>query len=266
MEKNIQHLDSTINYSIEGNGVTLVLLHGFCESKNIWTDFKIPLLSKYKIIAIDLPGFGKSLPGTKHTGMELMAEAVFAVLNEEQIENCYLLGHSMGGYVTLSFAEKYSERLRGIGLFHSSCFADDDAKKTVRKKVADFVLKNGSRQFVAELFPSLFAPEYAASHKEQILMIEDIAAMLPPESIANGSIAMSNRKDLSSFFAETYLPILIIIGKKDLAIPIAVSMKMAHLPKAALICLLEQTAHMGMLEESTKARTAIEDWISLASV
>ncbi len=263
MEKTIQHLESSINYSVEGMGVTLVLLHGFCEDKTIWDDFKLPLLSKNKIITIDLPGFGKSLPGTKHTTLELMAEAVLAVLNEEQIEKCFLVGHSMGGYVTLAFSEKYSERLNGIGLFHSSCFADDDAKKIIRKKVADFVLKNGSRQFVYELFPTLFTPEYAASHKEQIQMIEENAALLPPESIANGSIVMCNRKDFSILISETTLPVLMIIGKEDLAIPFEKSMMMSYLPKTALICLLENSAHMGMFEEPDKAIKAINDWMKI---
>ena len=264
MELNIQHLESTINYSVEGNGVTLVLLHGFCEDKTIWDDFKLPLLSKYKVITIDLPGFGKSLSGTKHTSMELMAEAVHAVLNEEKIEKSFLLGHSMGGYVTLAFAEKYSTLLKGIGLFHSSCFADEEPKKVIRKKVADFVLKNGSRQFIYELFPTLFTPEYADSHKEQIQLIEEQAALLRPESIANGSTAMCNRKDFSNLLSETTLPVLIIIGKKDLAIPFERGLSMAHLPKAPFICLLKNTAHMGMFEEPEKSRKAIDDWVSLA--
>ena len=265
MEKIIQHLESAINYSVEGSGVTLVLLHGFCEDKTIWDNFKLPLLSKYKIITVDLPGFGKSLPGTKHISMEWMAEAVIAVLNEEQIENCYLLGHSMGGYVTLAFAAKHSARLNGIGLFHSSCFSDDETKKITRKKVADFVLKNGSRQFVFELFPTLFTPEYAASHSEQIQLIENRAALLHPEAIANGSTAMCNRKDFSIFLSETNLPVLMIVGKKDLAIPFEISLKMSHLPSTALICVLENSAHMGMLEEPDKAINAIGDWINIIS-
>lgn len=265
MEKIIQHLGSAINYAVEGSGVTLVLLHGFCEDKNSWNDFKQPLLSKMKIISIDLPGFGKSLPGKNHLSMELMAEAVLAVLDEEKIESCFLLGHSMGGYVTLSFAEKYSDRLNGIGLFHSSCFADDEAKKETRKKVAEFVLKNGSEAFVRELFPTLFAAEFAKQNETLIFSLEEIAATFPPESIANASLAMGLRKDSVAFLSETELPVLMIIGKKDLAIPFERSLKMAHLPKSACICLLEQSAHMGMFEEPEKSRMAIEEWMQLTT-
>ncbi len=263
MEKTIQHLDSNISYSVEGAGETLVLLHGFCEDKNIWNEFKRPLLSNTKIICIDLPGFGKSLPGKNHSSIELRAEAVLAVLNKEQIEKCYLLGHSMGGYVALSFAEKYSGRLKGIGLFHSSCFADDELKKETRKKVAEFVLKNGSRAFADQLFPTLFAPEFAENHKALISALEEKAATIPEQSIANSSLAMAERKDLSIILKQTILPVLLIIGAKDLAIPLERSLMMAHLPNSAIICLLEQSAHMGMLEEPVKSIMAILNWMKL---
>ncbi len=271
MEKTIQHLESTISYSVEGTGETLVLLHGFCEDKNIWQDFKQPLLAKSKIICIDLPGFGKSLPGKNHTSMELMAEAVLAVLEGEQIEKsagscgCFLLGHSMGGYVTLAFAEKYPEQLKGIGLFHSSCFADDDLKKETRKKVAEFVLNNGSRLFAYQLFPTLFTPVFADRNKELIVAMEEKAAIIPEQSIAGASLAMAARKDLSIILKETNLPVLLIFGKNDLAIPIERSMMMAHLPATAIICLLEKSAHMGMLEEPKKSLLAIADWMKFDS-
>lgn len=265
MEKIIQHLESSISYSVEGVGDTLVLLHGFCEDRSIWNDFTQPILTNTKIISIDLPGFGNSLPGKNHTSLGLMAEAVLAVLNEEQIEKCFLLGHSMGGYVSLAFAEKYSARLKGLGLFHSSCYADDETKKENRKKVAEFVLNNGSRIFAYQLFPTLFAPEFAEKNNELIFSLEEKAATIPEKSIANSSLAMAARKDLSSILKETSLPVLLIIGEKDLAIPLERSMMMSHLPATAIICLLEQSAHMGMMEEPDKSLKAIADWMKFDS-
>ncbi len=265
MEKTIQHLESTISYSVEGAGETLLLLHGFCEDKNIWSEFKQPLLPKTKIICIDLPGFGKSLPGKNHTSMVLMAEAVLAVLNEEQIEKCFLLGHSMGGYVTLAFANKYADQLKGIGLFHSSCFADDELKKETRKKVAEFVLKNGSRAFADQLFPTLFTPEFVEKNNELIFSLEEKAATISEQSIANSSLAMAARNDLSEVLKGTNLPVLMIIGEKDLAIPFERSMMMTHLPTTAIICMLEQSAHMGMLEEPAKSLQSVIDWMNFTS-
>ncbi len=263
MNKIVQHLDSNISYSVEGTGETLVLLHGLCEDKDIWSDFILPLLATTKIICIDLPGFGNSLPGNEHHSMELMAEAVLAILNKEQIEKCFLLGHSMGGYVTLSFAEKNSRRLKGIGLFHSSCFTDDDAKKKSRKKVAEFVLEKGSRIFTAHLFPTLFA--FAENNKELISSLEEKAATIPKQSIANSSLAMATRKDLSKILKETTLPVLLIIGERDLVFPMERSMLMTPLPTTAIIYLLEQSAHMGIFEEPEKSIQAIKNWMSIAS-
>lgn len=264
MEKIIQHLESNISYSIEGTGEILVLLHGFCEDKNVWRQFTQPLLSKAKIICVDLPGFGKSLPGNNHSSIEFMAEAVLAVLKEEQIEKCFLLGHSMGGYVALAFAEKHASRLKGLGLFHSSCYADAETKKENRKKVAEFVMKSGSETFAHQLFPTLFAPAFANENAALINSLEETAATYPAESIANASLAMGNRHDTNSVLKETSLPVLIIFGRKDLAIPLEKSLMMIHLPATANICQLEQSAHMGMFEEPEKSREAIEDWMKLA--
>ena len=262
MDKIIQHLESNISYSIDGIGETLVLLHGFCEDKSVWHEFKQPLLLNVNIICIDLPGFGKSLPGNNHLSMELMADAVLSVLNEEQIEKCFVIGHSMGGYVALSFAEKYSERLKGLGLFHSSCFADDEQKKETRKKVAEFVLKNGSRAFADQLFPTLFTQEFARSNEKLIFSLEEKAAIIPDQSIASASLAMRERIDKTDFLKNTQLPVLIIIGKNDLAIPFEKSVMMAHLPSTAVICMLEKSAHMGMFEEPNAALESISSWIA----
>ena len=266
MDKIIQHLKSNIGYSIEGAGETLVLLHGFCEDRNIWNEFKQPLLSNVNIICIDLPGFGKSLSGKNHTSIELMADSVLAVLNTEQIEKCFLLGHSMGGYVALSFAEKYSGRLKGFGLFHSSCFADDELKKETRKKVAEFVVKNGSRAFADQLFPTLFTREFAKSNEKLIFSLEEKAAIIPEQSIANASLAMRERIDKTDFLKNTKLPILIIIGKNDLAIPFERSVMMAHLPSTAVICMLEKSAHMGMFEEPNAALESITAWLTITKL
>ncbi|HAP00725.1 MAG TPA: alpha/beta hydrolase [Bacteroidetes bacterium] len=262
MEKNIHHLQSKINYSFTGNGEKiLVLLHGFCEDLNVWNEFIVPLEKDIRIICIDLPGFGKSLPGTEHTTLEHIADAIEAVLISEQIEKCFMVGHSMGGYVALAFAEKYSDRLCGIGLFHSSCFQDDDQKKQNRKKVAEFVLSNGSKVFAHELFPTLFTNEFAANNKLLIQSLEDRAAVFPASAIANGSLAMGNRKDKTSFLSTTSLPILMIIGKHDLAIPFEKSLMMSHLPASAQICLLQHSAHMGMFEEPEKSKQAVLNFV-----
>src|SRR5690606_33245485 len=94
-------------YEVKGEGRPLVLLHGYLENLKMWESIGKKLSEEYKLIRIDLPGHGRSRTyGETHT-MEFMAEKAHEVLNHLGIEKSAMAGHSMGGYVTLAFAEKY---------------------------------------------------------------------------------------------------------------------------------------------------------------
>ena len=101
---------SSIHYSVTGKGKCIVLLHGFLLNTDIWSDL-IPLFSKKnKIIAIDIPGHGKSDCIEEICTMELMADIVNFILVENNLKTTSLIGHSMGGYVSLAFLEKYQSK------------------------------------------------------------------------------------------------------------------------------------------------------------
>ena len=120
MKKFLDYKEIKISYLIEGEGETLVFLHGYLEAKEIWKDFSRRFSSSYKVICIDLPGHGESgVLGDIHE-MDEMASATAAVLQNENIDFCVLFGHSMGGYAVMSFVENYPESLKGYCLFHSS--------------------------------------------------------------------------------------------------------------------------------------------------
>ena len=122
-----------ISYKIAGDGKALMLLHGFGADSNIW-DEQISFLSKnYLIIAPDLPGVSSS-ELTNDVSMEGLANIARLIAEEEELDKLALIGHSMGGYATLAFAEKYPELLNGFGLFHSAAWADTIEKKETRKK------------------------------------------------------------------------------------------------------------------------------------
>src|SRR3982750_1431533 len=101
MYKNFDYKNSRISYEVLGKGQPVVLLHGFGESGAIWNKQDDVLQKHAKLIIPDLPGSGNSamLEG-ENVSIEDYADCVNALLNEEQIETCIMLGHSMGGYIT----------------------------------------------------------------------------------------------------------------------------------------------------------------------
>ena len=112
----------------EKGDTTVVLLHGYLEMIEVWEELAGALQANYRVVAIDLPGMGVSqVQGEVHT-MEFMAEVLTGVLDKLQVERCFLVGHSMGGYVAEAFAAVHPERVQGLVLLHSTPNADTEHK------------------------------------------------------------------------------------------------------------------------------------------
>ena len=111
-----------IHYTDSAAGYPVVLIHGYLETSDSWNGFKDKLADHFRIIAVDLPGHGSSdLTGAIQT-MEEMASSVKLLLDNLGIQRFFLIGHSLGGYVTLAFLEMFGDSLSGYCLFHSHPF------------------------------------------------------------------------------------------------------------------------------------------------
>nr|NQU93443.1 alpha/beta fold hydrolase [Bacteroidota bacterium] len=142
MNKSTNFHGKSINFYDSGKGQALVLLHGFLESGLMWDRFTQELSKEFRVIAIDLPGFGKTPVVAEKHSMELMAGAVKAVMDDLKITSCIMIGHSLGGYITLEFAVQYPELLKGICLFHSHASADTAEARENRRRTINIVKLN----------------------------------------------------------------------------------------------------------------------------
>ena len=247
MEKQLFFNGHKVNYRVEGSGPAMVLLHGFLESLVMWDDFTSALSKMNKVITIDLPGFGKTDVFSNIHSMELMADTVHAVLEKENIKFCVLTGHSMGGYVSLAFAKKYADKLKGLVLFHSQVEADDEQGKVNRNRTIDIVRRN-HKDFIAGFIPSLFAEQNIEKYRDKI----DEAKAVSMETSAEGVIAalagMRDRKDHSALLRELDIPVLFIAGKQDSRITMEKILPQILLPKHAESLILDGVGHMGFIE------------------
>ena len=250
-----------IAYRIDGEGIPLILIHGFCEDATIWDNF-ITGLTGMKIIRPDISGFGGSELLTNNS-IESMAESMKAVLDAEGIKKCIMVGHSLGGYITLAFAKKYGNMLEGIGLFHSHPFPDNDEKKQERLKSIHFIEKNGHIVYVKQLIPRLFAELFASSNEFLINSLIFKASYFRPTSIISALNAMMQRGDYTDIIKNCSVPVLLIVGKLDKSIPYAVSKKMLDLPSVADIHILSTVAHMGLFTERDYTVKVVQEFVSL---
>lgn len=262
MEKQLQFGNNTISYYIHGNGQPVILLHGFGEKSSVWDSQVTALAPAYKMIIPELPGAGDSTPA-EDVSMEALAEMVHAIVNVETgaDEKIILLGHSMGGYVTLAFAEQYESRLRAFGLIHSACFADSDEKKETRRKGIRFITDNGAAAFLNTTSPNLFSPDTKEKSPELITSFLAGVSDLQDQQLIRFYEAMMQRPDRSNVLKETRLPVLFVLGRHDNAIPIKDGLKQTTFPELSYIHVLEHSGHMGMLEEKEHLNRILSDFL-----
>ena len=249
-----------IAYSISGDGFSLVFVHGFCEDRSMWEGFSHFFLTQYQVITIDIGGFGASELPNEPT-IEVMADQINAVLNTENIKECILIGHSMGGYIGAAFAEKYEIRLAGLVMFHTHPYADTSHKKENRDKGIQFLQKYGSNRYVTALIPQLFTSKFRINHRHVIDNLIYKARTYSLETIIFGLNAMKNRPDRSSIIEELNCPVQFIIGKLDAAIPWKQSIRQTILPNIGSIQILENIGHQGIFEAKEETQNMIAKFV-----
>jgi pimeloyl-ACP methyl ester carboxylesterase len=248
LHKNISYQNTNISYRIYGNGRPIMFVHGFAEDSRIF-DLQVNYLKeKYLVIVPDLPGIRQSeILRNEDVQLADFSAVLKAIVDEEKINFFTLFGHSMGGYITLAYAEKYPETLNGFGLLHSSAYADDEAKILIRKKAISFIEQNGTTAFLKTTIPNLFYnPEKS---KEDIKNLIEIGNNFEPNVLIQQYNAMIARPDTTSVLKTFTEPILFIMGEHDKAVPFQQSLQQSHLPQIAYVNILRNTGHMGMKEE-----------------
>ena len=266
--KTFTYQSSTIFYRTVGAGKPVVLIHGFAEDGDVWKNQIEFLKEHFYLIIPDLPGTGKS-ELISDMSIEGMADLIKELLNielkflrqtaevEGVLAGAVLIGHSMGGYISLAFAEKYPDMLSSIALVHSSAFADSEEKKSNRLKSIEFVKKNGAHEFLKAVITDLFTETWAAANPEIVDRQIEKSKDFSDEAIIAYYQAMINRPDRTHVLKNFPKPILFIIGEHDKAVPFEQSMQQCYLPSLSYINILRNSAHMGMLEEAEKVNEAI---------
>jgi len=268
VDKELKYGEGQIYYQLEGEGEPVMLLHGFAEDHTIWYHQVKYLQNIFRLIIPDIPGSGRSDSLQKSLGMKEIptmddyATAMKAIADAEGIEQFSIIGHSMGGYISLAFAEKYPSRIKQLGLFHSTGFPDTEEKKIARRKSNEIIRQYGSRAFLEQSIPNLFDEEFK---KEKPAEVEDLIgryANFEPDQLVSYYETMIARPDRREVLRNWERPVLFIIGEHDKAVTMEQNLKEVHLPQCSYIHILENTAHMGMLERPGQSSQLVENFLT----
>lgn len=213
----LSYKNTTVYFNDIGKGKAIVLLHGFLENSTMWNFIAKELSKKNRVICIDLLGHGQTEShGYIHT-MEEQAHMVKAVLNNLKLRKYVLIGHSMGGYIALSFAKLYPNNVKGLVLMNSTALPDTEEKKINRDR-GIVAVKQNYKTFVRIAIPMLFSEKNRTLFSSEIEEVTNEALKLSPQGITAALEGMKIRENLTSIYKTATYPILMIIGKEDPAL------------------------------------------------
>lgn len=237
---------------------TIILLHGYLETLNVWNELVDRLKDKYRVIVIDMPGHGltDSAPagadGRVVNTMEFGADIVKALMDKCNIEKAVIGGHSMGGYVTGVFCKKYADRAEKAIIFNSNPYADNPEKAEDRKREIE-IIRRGKLESLATLcIPKMFKEENLREFDDKVMETIELCDMHNPEGIVASIIGMQERYDIQDVYSNPAVPLLIFEGDNDRFMSLeAVKEMIAKFPKIKH-CLLENTGHCSFIEAEEK--------------
>lgn len=250
----LEYKGISIHYRVLGKGVAIVLLHGFLENRTMWKNI-IPELSKRnKVITIDLLGHGKTpCIGYVHT-MEHQSDLVAAVLKKINIRKSIFIGHSMGGYVALAFAEKYPEKIKGLCLLNSTSNNDDPSRQELRSK-ANAMAQTNFANMVKISFLNLFKQENKTLYQEDVELALKEALQTPIQGYIAANEGMRIRPNRNNVLLSNDLKKLIIAGKDDPVLNYKDSIQEGKKTKTPVLVL--EGGHMSHIENLDEVQKAL---------
>lgn len=250
----------SLSYSERGQGIPVVLLHGYPLNRDIWREQLQSLSDHYHVITPDLRGHGLSPAPDGLYEMDLVIRDVFALLDLLEIEKAVIIGHSMGGYATLAGWRAAPERFIALGLIGSQAGADSEEAKQNRYNMAEKVYVEGSKVVAEAMVPKFFAPGFPADDPI-IEQVKTIVLNTKPSGIIGTLKGMAARPDSTSILPNIDVPVLLLSGDKDQLIPPTRSEAMATAIKTATLVTVENAGHMPMMEQPHATTMAIRKFL-----
>ena len=260
MQKSLTFKNANISFSDQGKGTAVVLIHGFLENATMWKNV-IPEISKRnRVVTIDLLGHGKTdCLGYIHT-MELFAETIAAVLKALRIRKCVLVGHSLGGYIALAFAEKYPQKVKGLCLMNATSNEDTLERKALRLR-ANKMIANNFRNMVRMSFTNLFGPKSKTIFKEEVELAVFEALQTPMQGYIAAQEGMQLRANRNHVLTDNSFKKLLIIGKNDPVLDFETSLNEAKKTNSAIVVF--QNGHMPHIENKLELSNALKAFIKI---
>jgi pimeloyl-ACP methyl ester carboxylesterase len=251
---------SALTFTDEGQGLPLVLLHGFPLDRRMWDAQVAELSGHWRVIAPDLRGFGQSRIGEPFCIADL-ADDVHTMLVQLAALPCVLAGLSMGGYVALAFARKYLHELSGLMLVDTKAEGDTPEQKAGRAKMIELAQKQGAKAVADQMLPKLLAEDVPRTRPAIAAAVRKMCEACPAKTIEHALAAMRDRPDQSPYLSMIKVRSLIIVGDADAITPVPVSEAMQKALPGAELSIIKGAGHMSPMEQPAQVNRAMTGFL-----
>ncbi|MFC4057455.1 alpha/beta fold hydrolase [Planomonospora corallina] len=240
-----------------GEGTPVVLLHAFPMSSAMWLAQREGLAAECKVITPDLRGFGGSPLGDDEPSLDVMADDVARLLDEEGVERAVVGGQSMGGYVAMALCRRHPDRVLGVVLADTKATADPEAARANRERIASAVLDRGTSVLVEEVLPGLVGPTTKQRRAMVLGRIRGLVQAAPPAAVAWAQRAMAARPDSFDTLRGLKVPALVIVGEEDELSPVSDAEAMAEAVPDGRLAVIEKAGHLSAIEQPEAFNRAV---------
>lgn len=251
-----------LTYREAGSGTPpLVLLHGFPLNSQMWEPQLDALSAATRVITPDLRGFGASSAAPTPYSMSLLADDVAELLDSLELPRAIIGGLSMGGYVTFEFYRRHAVRVAALILADTRPDADTPEGRANRAKMADLVVKDGSRAISDEMLPRLLASATVRGRPGIVGKLRAMMEAATPDSVGAALMAMANRADSRDLLTKIARPVLVIVGAEDTLTPATEVSQWARHVSGVRFEVIERAAHVPNLEQPQTFNTLVGSFI-----
>ena len=255
---------STIFYQVTGSGTPLLLIHGYPLSGALYQYQQTALASRFQVITLDLPGFGRSSAPVGFGSTALYATYVLALLDHLGIAKAIIGGHSMGGIITQELYREAPERFAGMILIDTIAMTASSIEQGEWTGYAIQASTKGVPSIINTITPQLLTGTTLFNDKPAGTAIMDIIAEGSVSGAIAGAETLAIRPDYTAQLGTVAVPTLVLEGLEDpvYAFPIAQGLQ-AAIPGATL-ALIPGASHVSIFEQPTLANQAITAWATAA--
>jgi len=262
---------TTMAYVEQGEGVPVLLVHGFPLDHTMWDPQIKALAPQARVIAPDLRGFGGTAlaPGDDQLGVSMgahaddLAELLDAIGVREPI---VLAGLSMGGYIAWQFVRKHGHRLRALVLCDTRAKADTDEARAGRIKMAENVMQQGASLAADAMQPKLFRKAAFDEQPEVVAAVRAVMERQLPTAIAAALRGMAARPDVTETLSHITVPTLVLVGAEDvISTPAEMKEIAAAIPGAEYV-VIPNSGHMTTVENPAATNAALTRFVQAATL